>query len=58
MQQLSFLDPPSQQGAIPVWEALDEEQRTRLLLRLARLIVQAIATPGDPDDERVEQDHR
>ena len=58
MQQLSFLDPPHQQGAVPVWEALDEEQRVRLVLRLARLIAQAIATPGDHDDERAEQDHR
>lgn len=58
MQQLSFLDPPPRQGSVPVWEALDEEQRARLVLRLARLIAQAIATPGDHDDERTEQDHR
>ena len=56
MQQLSFL--PPQHGAVPVWEALDDEQRTRLVLRLARLIAQAIATPGDRDDERAEQDNR
>jgi hypothetical protein len=56
MQQLSFL--PPQRGAIPVWEALDNEQRTRLVLRLARLIARAIATPGDHDDERAEQDNR
>ena len=37
MQQLSFLDPPPRDGAAPVWEALDNEQRTRLVLRLARL---------------------
>jgi hypothetical protein len=58
MQQLSFLDPPHQQGAVPVWEALDEEQRVRLVMRLARLIAQAIATSGDQDDERAEQDNR
>src|SRR5262252_10799177 len=52
MQQLSFLDPPPQHGAIPVWEALDKEQRTDLVLRLARLIVRAIAPPGDHNDER------
>jgi len=57
MQQLSFLDPPPQRDAVPVWDALDEEQRVRLVLRLARLIAQAIATPGDRDDERAEQDH-
>lgn len=58
MQQLSFLDPQPQRDVVPVWDALDEEQRARLVLRLARLIAQAIATPGDRDDERAEQDHR
>jgi hypothetical protein len=58
MQQLSFLDPPPQQNTVPVWDALDEEQRLRLVLRLARLIAHAVATPGDRDDERTEQDRR
>ena len=58
MQQLSFLDLPPQQAAVPVWDALDKEQRTRLVLRLARLIAQAIATSGDRKDERAEQDNR
>jgi hypothetical protein len=58
MQQLSFLDPPPQRGAVPVWEALDKEQRAHLVLRLARLIARAIATAGDHNDERAEQDHR
>jgi hypothetical protein len=58
MQQLSFLAPPPQPERVPVWDALDEEQRIRLVLRLARLIAQAIAPPGDRDDERAEQDHR
>jgi hypothetical protein len=58
MQQLSFLDPPLQHAAVPVWEGLDKEQRTHLVLRLARLIARAIATPGDHNDERTEQDHR
>jgi hypothetical protein len=58
MQQLSFLEPPLQQNTVPVWDALDEEQRVRLVLRLARLIAQAIATAGDRDDERTEQNHR
>jgi hypothetical protein len=58
MQQLSFLEPPPQQDTVPVWDALDEEQRVRLVLRLARLIAQTIATPGDRDHERTEQDHR
>ena len=58
MQQLSFLDPPPQRGAVPVWEVLDKEQRAHLVLRLARLIARAIATAGDHNDERAEQDHR
>lgn len=57
MQQLSFLDPPPQEGPVPVWEALDNEQRTRLVLRLARLIARAIGISGDHNDERAEQDH-
>lgn len=58
MQQLSFLDPPPQREAVPAWEALDKEQRARLVLRLARLIARAIAAAGDHSDERTEQDHR
>ena len=58
MQQLSFLDLPPRDGAAPVWEALGKEQRTRLVLRLARLIAQAITTSGDHNDERTEQNHR
>jgi hypothetical protein len=59
MQQLSFLEPPPQQDVVPVWRRLDEEQRARLLVRLARLIANAIAhTPGERDDERTEQDYR
>ena len=58
MQQLSFLDPPDRDAAAPVWEALDREQRARVVLRLARLIAQTIAIPGDHNDERAEQDHR
>jgi hypothetical protein len=57
MQQLSFLDPPPQHDAAPVWATLDKEQRTRLVLRLARLIARAITTSGDHNDERAEQDH-
>lgn len=59
MQQLSFLEPPPQQGAVPVWHSLDEEQRARLVARLARVIANVIAhTLGEHDDERAEQDHR
>jgi hypothetical protein len=50
--------PTTSARSCTVWEALDNQQRTRLVLRLARLIAQAIATPGDRDDERAEQDNR
>ena len=56
-QQLSFLDPPHQQGAVPVWASLDDDQRIQLVLRLARLITRA-TTLGDHDNERAKQDHR
>lgn len=57
MQQLSFLEVPTQTDAAPVWDALDEEQRTLLVTKLARLMARTIArTPGE-HDERTEQDH-
>ena len=58
MQQLSFLDLSPRDGVAPVWDALDNEQRAHLVLRLARLIARAIAPPGDYSDERAEQDNR
>jgi hypothetical protein len=57
MHQLSFLDPPPGDGAAPVLDVLDNEQRTRLVLRLARLIIRAIGISGDHNAERAEQDH-
>jgi hypothetical protein len=56
VQQLSFLEPPLQDEAVRVWDTLDEEQRARLVLRLARLIANATdPTPGGGhDDERDE----
>ena len=52
MQQLSFLEPPPQENVVPAWHSLDEEQRARLLARLARLIVNVIVhTAGEHDDE-------
>jgi hypothetical protein len=49
MQQLSFLDPPVPDGAAPVWNVLDEEQRAKAIMMLARLIAKTISEP--------EQDH-
>jgi len=58
MQQLSFLDPPDRDGSVPVWEALDRDQRARVVLRLAQQIARTIGIPGDHNDERAKQDHR
>lgn len=49
MQQLSFLEPPIPIGAAPVWNALDDEQRAKVIATLARVIAKTIAEP--------EQDH-
>ena len=49
MQQLSFLEAPVPEGAAPVWNVLDDEQRAKAITMLARLIAKAISEP--------EQDH-
>lgn len=57
MQQLSFLEPPPsrEEDAVPVWDALDGEQRARLVLRLARLIANTVEpTAREQADERDE----
>jgi hypothetical protein len=57
MQQLSFLEPPSQpqQDLARVWQSLEEERRARLVARLAQLIAAAVVhTPGEHDGERTE----
>ena len=55
MQQLSFLEAPPLADAVPVWNALDEDQRAALVTKLARLIARTIAhTPGEHDNERTE----
>jgi len=50
MQQLSFLDAPVPEGAVPVWNVLDEEQRAKAIALLARLIAKTIAE-GEQDHE-------
>jgi hypothetical protein len=45
MQQLSFLEAPVPEGAAPVWNVLDEEQRAKAIALLARLIAKTIAEP-------------
>jgi hypothetical protein len=45
MQQLSFLEAPVPDGAAPVWNVLDEEQRAKAIALLARLIAKTVAEP-------------
>ncbi|HXR18788.1 MAG TPA: hypothetical protein VN757_02520 [Steroidobacteraceae bacterium] len=49
MQQLSFLEAPVAIGVVPLWNALDDEQRAKAIAMLAQLIAKTIAEP--------EQDH-
>jgi hypothetical protein len=58
MQQLSLLDPLPAPDGVPVWHALDEEQRLSLVTKLARLMARTVTpTPGEQDNARTEQDH-
>jgi len=45
MQQLSFLEAPMPEGVAPVWSALDNEQRAKVITMLAQLIAKTIAEP-------------
>ena len=46
MQQLSFLEAPVPDGAVPpVWNVLGEELRAKAIALLARLIAKTIAEP-------------
>jgi len=56
VQQLSFLEPPpSRKDAVPVWDAIDEEQHARIVLRLARLIANTVEpTVREQADDRDE----
>ncbi len=59
LQQLSFLELSPRQDAVPAWNALEEEHRTRLVVRLARLMAKTVVTlnSGEHHDERVEQNN-
>ena len=45
MQQLSFLEPPVPDGTTPAWNALDEEQRVKVIAMLVQLIAKMLAEP-------------
>jgi hypothetical protein len=58
MQQLKLLEDPPPAGAAPVWNALDEEQKAKVVARLARLIAQAVVeleTKPEQEENRHEQ---
>lgn len=42
MQQLKLIDDPPPAGAAPIWNVLDEEQKAKVVARLARVIAQAV----------------
>lgn len=44
-QQLSLLEVPAATVATPVWDALDEQQRAAVVMRLAQLIAKTLANP-------------
>ena len=51
MQQLKLLEDPPPPGVVPVWNALDDEQRTKVAMRLARMIAQAADPKENPEPE-------
>lgn len=52
MQQLSLLEEPPPDATAMVWTLLDEEQRTGVVTKLARLMAKTITpTPGRNSDE-------
>ncbi len=50
MQQLSFLEVPVPDGAAPVWNTLDEEERAKAIALLALLIAKTIAEPEQENE--------
>ena len=50
MHQLSFLEAPGPNSAVPVWNALDHEQRAKVITMLAQLIAKTIADAGPEHD--------
>jgi hypothetical protein len=45
MHQLSFLEPPVPDGAAPARNALDDEQRAKVIAMLVQLIAKMLAEP-------------
>jgi hypothetical protein len=51
VKQLSFFDPPRSRGKTAIWNALDDEQRAAVVVRLARLIIQtATGSRVEPEE--------
>ncbi len=50
MQQLSFLETSSSQHDNDMWSTLDDEQRTLVLDKLARLLTRVIAARTSVND--------
>jgi hypothetical protein len=52
VKQLSFFDPPRSKARLAIWSALDDEQRAKVVARLARLIVQmATGSRVEPEED-------
>jgi hypothetical protein len=52
VEQLSLLEPPRRNGNAAVWKTLDDQQKSQIVMILARLIIQ-LATDG-----RAELEHQ
>jgi hypothetical protein len=49
-QQLRLFEEPPPAGHVPVWNTLDEAQRTEIVKKLAQILAQAIAEPEEPHE--------
>lgn len=55
-EQLSLLETLLPAGTASAWDALDAEQRARIVLMLARLIARAAVEPaGTADEEKSDE---
>ena len=54
---MSFLRTPPVQGAAPAWDALDDEQRTEIVMTLARLIANVASVRSQMGVDGGERSH-